>query len=73
MGSEINSGYRVEVSFDSDYLRSLNLVQEGGKMLIGLFRADALSPESINWYTLVDPHIAEPDFHIPATLFPYSL
>ena len=67
------AGYRVEASFDMDYLRSLGLLQPDGTILMGLFRADAQTPEEILWYTLRDPATPEPDFHIPATLFPYQL
>ena len=67
------AGYRVEASFDMDYLRSLGLLQPDGTLLMGLFRADAQTPELINWYSLLDPATPEPDFHIPATLFTYQL
>ena len=76
------AGYRVEASFTMDYLRQLGVVQPDGTVLMGLFRADALgsepvrpdgTPADIRWYTLRDPSTPEPDFHIPATLFPYQL
>ena len=65
------AGYRVDTSFGLDYLRELGVLQPDGTLLMGLFRADALPSGDIQWYTLLDPRTPEPDFHLPATLFPY--
>ena len=65
------AGYRVDASFGLDYLRELGVLQPDGTVLMGLFRADALPSGDIQWYTLLDPRTPEPDFHLPATLFPY--
>ena len=63
-------GYRVEVSFPSGFLRSAG-IEPDGPLHIGLYRADATGPGDIHWFTLVDPHTPEPDFHVPASLFDY--
>lgn len=65
-------GYRVELTFPLETLRGWGLDPEG-TLHMGLYRADALSPDEIIWYTLVDPRTPEPDFHVPASLFPYLL
>lgn len=69
-GTRTQKGYRAEVHFDLDYLRQLGVVQEDGSVLAGLFRADAVEPDDIIWYSLIDPHTPEPDFHVPGSLFP---
>lgn len=65
-------GYRVELSFPLETLRGWGLDPEG-TLHMGLYRADALSPDEIIWYTLVDPRTPEPDFHVPASLFTMEL
>ena len=67
-GKVLPDGYRVEASFPLEFLRSLGLNPDGG-LWTGLYRADAVSPEDIRWYTLVDPQTPEPDFHVPASLY----
>ena len=67
-GKLLPAGYRVEASFPLEYLRSLGLKPEEG-LWMGLYRADAVSPEKILWYTLVNPQTPEPDFHVPGSLF----
>ena len=69
-GRRLPAAYRVEASFGLDYLRSLGVLKEDGSLLGGLYRADALCPDDIRWYSLVDPHTPEPDFHVPGSLFP---
>ena len=61
--------YRVQAAFGLDYLRALGVLHDGGTILLGLFRADALRPDDIRWYSLIDPETPEPDFHVPASLF----
>ena len=68
-GAITQNGYQVEAHFNLDYLRQLGVVQEDGSVLAGLFRADAIGPDDINWYSLIDPHTPEPDFHVPGSLF----
>ena len=63
-------GYRVEVSFPYNFLRSAD-IEPDGPLHIGLYRADATGSGDIHWFTLADPHTPEPDFHVPASLFDY--
>lgn len=65
--------YRVEATFELDYLRSLGVLRDGEPILLGLFRADALRPDDIHWYTYKNPGTAEADFHVPGTLFEYRI
>lgn len=70
--SMTDRGYRVELTFPLETLRGWGLAPDG-TLHLGLYRADALSPDEIIWYTLIDPRTPEPDFHVPASLFPYLL
>ena len=65
-------GYRVELTFPLETLRGWGLAPDG-TLHLGLYRADAVRPDEIFWYTLIDPRTPEPDFHVPASLFPYLL
>ena len=68
-------GYQCKGSFSLSYLESLGLIQHN-KLLIGVFRADyhdALDPHDVTWITARDPKVPNPDFHISATFFQYSL
>ena len=65
-------GYRVELTLPLETLRGWGLAPDG-TLHLGLYRADAVRPDEIFWYTLIDPHTPEPDFHVPASLFPYLL
>ena len=66
------SGYRVEISFPLETLRGWGLAPDG-TLHLGLYRADAVRPDEIFWYTLIDPRTPEPDFHVPASLFGMEL
>ncbi len=70
--SMTDRGYRVELTFPLETLRGWGLAPDG-MLHLGLYRADAVRPDEIFWYTLIDPHTPEPDFHVPASLFPYLL
>ena len=70
--SMTDRGYRVELTFPMETLRGWGLAPDG-TLHLGLYRADAVRPDEIFWYTLIDPHTPEPDFHVPASLFPYLL
>ena len=61
--------YIVEGAISKKELKALGLLKENGEMLAGVFRGDAQSVGGfIYWYPWIDPHVDEPDFHIPATL-----
>ena len=70
-GKPHKGGYRVDVEFPKSFLEELGVLQEDGSVILGLYRAEAVTPDNINWYSLVDPQTPEPDFHVPATLFRY--
>ena len=70
-GKPHEGGYRVDVSFTVDFLKEAGVLQEDGSFIIGLYRAEAITPDDIRWYSLIDPHTPEPDFHVPASLFRY--
>lgn len=61
-------GYRIDAAFPLDTLRGWGALPSDGTLRIGLYRADALAPGDIRWYTCVDPHTDKPDFHLPASL-----
>ena len=61
--------YIVEGAISKKELKALGLLKENGEMLAGVYRGDAQSVGGfIYWYPWIDPHVDEPDFHIPATL-----
>ena len=65
-------GYRVEASFPLDSLKTLGLLTETGPLWMGLYRADAVAPDNIYWYTLIDPRTPGPDFHVPSSLMEWN-
>lgn len=70
-GKPHKDGYRVDVDFPMSYLQELGLIQKDGSIILGLYRAEAITPDDITWYSLINPQTPEPDFHVPASLFRY--
>ena len=64
-----NGSYSLRISLSLDRLRELGVLQEDGTIIAGLYRGDYHpSDGSISWYSWLDPHTPEPDFHVPASL-----
>lgn len=68
-GKPHDGGYRVDVDFPMSFLEELGVLQEDNRIILGLYRADAVTPDDIRWYSLINPQTPEPDFHVPASFF----
>lgn len=65
----VANGYVVEAGVSLDELRRLGVLQAGGGMLAGLFRAEFSSGESKveeSWISWMHPGTSQPDFHVPS-------
>ena len=64
-----NGSYSLRVSLSLNRLRELGVLQQDDTMIAGFYRGDYHpSDGSISWYSRLDPHTPEPDFHVPASL-----
>ena len=68
-GKPHEGGYRVDVDFPMSFLEELGVLQADNWIILGLYRAEAVTPDDIRWYSLINPQTPEPDFHVPASFF----
>ncbi len=67
VGKITSTGYTVEGRISLSELKKLGL-DLGKDFCLGIFRADFTgeNEDSVIWYSWVNPHTQDPDFHIPS-------